>query len=211
MVSAMPGRATRGRAALALIALVGVGLRIVPAGAEVGSSTEVRAYNVSGTSAASLISFMRNHPFHGDRGAAVANIRPYYSLSVFTKDPGKDGVCHADKVDVSIRFVMTLPKATNAGAMSAGTRSAWTGFTAFARQHEETHRGIYVDCANAFVAKVLQMTSMQSCGGLEASIRRELESAKRACELKQNAFDRRDYRRVFGLSLFQMAKYAKGK
>ena len=205
MVCRMPGRVGGALAALAIGAAVCFGMQTVPAGAE------VRDYRVSGTSAASLVSFMRNHPFHGDRGAAMANIRPYYSLSLFTKDVGKDGVCKATKVDLSVRFVMTLPKATNPGGMSASTRSAWLAFTSFARQHEETHRGIYVDCANAFVAKALDMTSTQSCGALEATIRRQLESAKRACEAKQTAFDRRDYRRVFGLSLFRLANYAKGK
>jgi len=211
MVCRMPGRVGGALAALAMGAAVCFGMQTVPAGAEVRSSTEVRDYRVSGTSAASLVSFMRNHPFHGDRGAAVANIRPYYSLSLFTKDVGKDGVCNATKVDLSVRFVMTLPKATTPGGMSASTRSAWLAFTNFARQHEETHRGIYVDCANAFVAKALDMTSTQSCGALEATIRRQLETAKRACEAKQTAFDRRDYRRVFGLSLFRLANYAKGK
>ena len=77
----------------------------------------------------------------------------------------------------------------------------------FARRHEETHRGIYVQCANGFVAKAMRMTS-SSCLSLQSSIRSLLESEKRACDLKQNAFDRRDDPRVVTLNLFAMAKYS---
>jgi hypothetical protein len=43
---------------------------------------------------------------------------------------------------------------------------------------------------------------------LQSSIRSLLESEKRACDLKQNAFDRRDDPRVVTLNLFAMAKYS---
>ncbi|HZP18963.1 MAG TPA: DUF922 domain-containing protein [Bauldia sp.] len=195
------------RSAWATRALIGLAVTVaaVPVGADVRSSTEMRDYRVSGTSAASLVSFMRNNPFHGDRGAAVANIRPSYSLSVLTKDEGRDGICQTQKVDVNIRFVMTLPKATN--ALSGGTKNAWNGFVAFARKHEETHRGIYLDCANDFIKQAMKMTSATGCFALQANIRRLFEAQKRSCDARQLAFDRRDYRRVFGLSLFAMAKY----
>lgn len=171
--------------------------------AEVRSSTQTRTYSVGGTTAASLVSYMRSNPFHGSRGDAVANIQPSYSLSTITRQTG--GTCHASKVTLGMRFVMTLPHARSAAAMGSSTRSAWNSFVAFSRRHEETHRGIYVQCGNNFVAKAQRLTA-SNCGALEASIRRLLETEKRACETRQRAFDRADYGRLAGLSLFRMAR-----
>ena len=192
------------RALLGILVATGL-LAETAAVAGVRSSTQTSAYRVSGATAASLVSYMRIHPYPGDHGDAVANIRPSYFLSIATKDAG--GVCKPSRVDLNVRFAMTLPQATNASAMSSGTRGAWNNFVAFARRHEETHRGIYLQCANEFVAKAMRLTS-SSCFSLQSSIRSLLESAKRGCDQRQNAFDRRDYGRVLHLSLFAMAKYS---
>ncbi|HET7717131.1 MAG TPA: DUF922 domain-containing protein [Bauldia sp.] len=171
--------------------------------ADVRTSTQTRSYSVGGTTASSLVSYMRSNPFHGSRGDAIANIRPTYSLSTVTKQTG--GTCRAAKVTLNIRFTMTLPQARSASAMSSSTRSAWNSFVAFTRRHEEAHRSIYIQCGNGFVAKAQRLTA-SSCGALQASIRRLLENEKRACEARQVAFDRKEYGRVAGLSLFRMAR-----
>ena len=173
------------------------------ASAGVRTSTQTQSYSVGGTTAASLVSYMRSNPFHGSRGDAVANIRPNYALNVATTQAG--GTCRASNVTLNIRFVMTLPRARSAGAMASGTRSAWNSFVAFTRRHEETHRSIYVKCGNDFVAKAERLTA-SSCAALQASIRRLLETEKGVCESRQRAFDRADYGRVAGLSLFKMAR-----
>lgn len=191
---------TAGRGALGAIV---AGSLCMGAFADVRSSTQTRSYSVGGTTAASLVSYMRSNPFHGSRGDAVANIRPNYSLSMVTRQTG--GTCRASSVNLNIRFVMTLPQARSASAMGSSTRSAWNSFVAFARQHEQTHRSIYIQCGNAFVAKAERLTA-SNCGSLQASIRRLLETEKAVCERRQRAFDRADYGRLAGLSLFRMAR-----
>ena len=181
-------------------------IAVPSADAEVRSSMQMRPYHVRGATASALVSYMRSSPFEGSRGAAVANIRPNYALSVKPRMSG--AVCRAS-VSLSIRFTLTLPKAAS-GGMSPATRSAWNGFVGFAKRHEDTHRRIYMDCGHAFVAKAERLTA-SSCGALEASIRRMLENDKVACERKQVAFDRADYKRIFGLSLFNMAKQGEGR
>jgi len=202
LMSGDKGRLTNriGRTAVVAGLIAGLG---TTAFAEVRSSTQTRSYSVGGTTARSLVSYMRSRPFHGSRGDAVANIRPSYALNVATRQSGS--VCRASKVTLNIRFVMTLPRAQSTSAMNASTRSAWNAFVAFTRRHEETHRSIYVQCGNNFVAKAERMTA-SNCGALQASIRQLLEREKSACEARQRAFDRSEYRRVAGLSLFRMAR-----
>ena len=205
MTSRSGGIARLRRFVPAFVALAAVALSATPMAAGVRSTTEVRSYRVYGNSPAALVSFMRSQPLQGDRGAAVANIHPYYSLSMASK-PSAGGVCRATSVNVNIRFVMTLPQASSKGSFTPGTNAAWNNFASFAKTHEETHRRIYVDCANGFVAKALKLTSSTSCPALEANIRRLFEAEKRGCDSRQLAFDMRDYKRVFGLSLFKLAK-----
>jgi predicted secreted Zn-dependent protease len=184
---------------------VGAGLLLETTGVAAGvrSSTQIEAYRVGGTTAASLVSYMRNHPYPGEHGDAVANIVPRYSLSIATKNAG--ATCKASSVDLNVRFLMTLPHATNASGMSPATRSAWTNFVSFARRHEESHRGIYLQCASGFVAKAMRLTA-SSCLALQSNVRSLLETEKRACDRRQNAFDRGQYRSVLNLGLFAMAK-----
>ena len=187
---------------IAICATIAMGMTAT-AVAGVRTTTEYRSYSVSGTTAKALVSYMKRNPFRGDRGHAVANVRPYYRLSVATKSSG--GTCRASTVTLNIRFVMTLPNARSESSMAASTRSAWRSFVSFAKRHESVHRSSYIGCGNAFVAKAQRMTN-KSCEGLQAQIRRQLEADKSACERKQVAFDRREYGRINGLSLFQMVR-----
>jgi predicted secreted Zn-dependent protease len=173
--------------------------------ADVRSSTDLRAYLVGGTTPASLVSYMRRRPFPGDNGPAVANIRPHYTLSVDTSYA--DAVCKPTAIDLNIDFVMTLPEAKTPDQFSPWTRSAWSAFVDFARRHEETHRSIYLDCAEDFTAKALQLAA-SSCASLRESIAAAFKAEDRACDRRQRAFDRAQYRLVLGVSLFAGARHA---
>src|SRR4051812_9387730 len=203
------GRRRFGHAAFRVL-IAACGLATVTATGEAGvrSTTELRAYVVGGTTAASLVSYMRRRPFRGDCGPAVANVRPHYTLSVDTTYG--DAVCTVKDIDLGINFVMTLPQARTPGAFSPGTRSAWYGFVDFARRHEETHRAIYVECADSFTAKALELAAA-SCTELRARIDTMFKGEDRACERRQRGFDRGEYRRLLRLSLFRAPRYAKQK
>jgi predicted secreted Zn-dependent protease len=176
--------------------------------AGVRSSTELRAYVVGGSTAASLVSYMHRRPFPGDNGPAVANIRPHYTLSVDTTYA--DAVCAPKDVDLNVNFVMTLPVARTPGAFSPGTRSAWNRFVDFARRHEETHRTIYLECAESFAAKASLLVAA-TCMRLRTNIDALFKAENRACERRQRGFDRSEYSKVLRLSLFGAARYAKHK
>jgi predicted secreted Zn-dependent protease len=193
------------------VLVIAAGLSVIATAtgeAGVRSSTEFRAYRVGGTTAGGLVSYMRRKPFPGDNGPAVANIRPHYTLSVDTTFG--DAVCSVKDIDLNIAFVMTLPRARAPGAFSPATRSAWNGFVDFATRHEETHRTIYVDCASDFTAKASALVAA-NCAKLRGDIDAMFKTANRACERRQLAFDRGEYRKVLRLSLFRSPKYAKRK
>lgn len=170
--------------------------------AGITSTTSHRYYTVSGTSQSTLARKMKSNPFRGDRGGAVANIRPKYSLKVDTSQSG--GTCKVTNVNLNVRFTLTLPRA-NEGAMSSGTRSVWRSFVSFARAHEQRHRAIYLQCARNFVAKA-QRLSGSSCAGLKAQAQRLLNAEDRACDRRHAAFDRSERRRLTSQPLFRTAR-----
>jgi len=188
-------------ASVALLLIAGSLLVAWPALAGVTSSVEWRDYRVDGTNRASLLAYMRQNPFPGDEGPAYANIRQTYSLSLQTKQEGS--VCRPSAVNVHIHFVITLPKAVNASALSGSTRGSWEGFVAFARHHEETRRSIFMQCGQAFVAKAMQLRSTSGCMALDGKIRSMFEAAKSACDRRQYAYGRADDPRVRHRSLFR--------
>lgn len=189
---------------LGAIAAGGLGIAIAPAAAGVSSSTTITDYRVNGTTASGLVSYMLNHPYPAAVSDTVAHIQPNYFLSVETKESG--GACSPKSVDLTIRFDIVLPKATQASAMSPATLAAWNSFAAFARRHEETRRTIYLECAAAFVTKAMRQAA-SSCAALQASVRGLLEAEKRACDLRQDDFARVQYRRVLNERLFVLANY----
>jgi predicted secreted Zn-dependent protease len=195
-----PSRRQPIKLAVACLAAV-VLLDVQPASAEVRSSTATRFYSVGGTTQAGLAANMRSNPFRNEGGGGVANMRPNYSLSVTT---AKDGaMCQVKNVNLSIDFVMTLPKAKES-AMSSGTLSAWRDFVSFARRHEQGHRSIYMQCAHNFLVKA-QALAGPSCGALKATAERLLDAENRACGTRHAAYDRSERRRIGGLALFRTA------
>jgi predicted secreted Zn-dependent protease len=170
------------------------------AAAEVRTSTRTQYYPVGGTSARTLVGYMRSNPYRGSNGDAVANIRPSYSLNVASRQSG--GTCRPTKVTLNINFTVTVPRARS--ALDGATRTAWNGFVSFAKRHEEGHRRIYIQCGNAFVAKAERL-SASNCATLQAATRRLLEVEKGVCEGRQRAFDRSEYGKVAGLALFKIA------
>jgi len=187
-------------ATLMLSAIVGSFLACTSAGAGVTSSSEFRDYRVSGTTQASLVGYTKENPFPGDEGPAYANIRKTFSLSLQTKEDGN--VCRPSAVNVNIDFVITLPKAVNASAITGNARASWYQFVGFARHHEETRRTIFLECGQAFVAKAMQLRSTSGCMALDAKIRSMFDAAKTACDRRQFAYGRADDPRVRYLSLF---------
>ena len=172
--------------------------------AGVTTSTSVRTYAVPGSTAKALVGYMLRNPIQGDHGAAFANIRPSYSLTVEIRESG--GMCRARDVHVNIRFTMTLPVAASTAQMSARVKSAWNSFTAFARQHEEAHRASYVGCANRFIAAAKREKAPR-CSAVSSAIRRLFTAARRDCEVRQVEFDRGQKRVLASQRLFRMAGY----
>lgn len=172
--------------------------------AQVASSLQIREYPVPGTTPRTLVGYMLANPLQGAHGTAVANIRADQSLRVSTRPEG--GRCRATAVRVQIHFTMTLPRAVHAQAMTANARSAWAGFAAFARRHEDKHRAITMQCARRFEAQTRGVAVEGGCETLEAALTRLFETASTACGQIHAAFDQAESARLRALPLMRAAQ-----
>ncbi len=190
------------RHALAAVAAFALTLAL-PASAGVTTSTQYRSYKVGGTTEKGIVRYMRSHPYMGDNGHAYANIKHRFKLDVDTAQDGK--ICKVEDIDLAISFVITLPKSSNPDALTKSARSSFNGFVSFAKKHEETHRASFTDCGRSFVAKAKRQTAGQ-CSALVRDIRAMLKAMDRDCEAKQVSFDRKESKRVNGLTLFRKGR-----
>jgi predicted secreted Zn-dependent protease len=147
---------------------------------------------------------MRRHPFRGDYGPALANIRPRYRLKLTTLR-GKEGLCRIKSTDLAIRFTMTLPSAQQRHRFSRQTKSQWTNFYRFARSHELRHKRIYLGCARNFERQIKKLRN-RNCAALTRQARQKLRRQERQCDRQHRAFDGKDFPRVPHLPLFRAAR-----
>ena len=169
--------------------------------------TEVRDYRVYGKTPGQLVSYMKRRPFRGDNGPAMANIRPRYNLTTATTK-NKRG-CKIKRLNLNVRFIMTLPKSMDKRKQSKKTQNVWRSFRKFTQRHEERHRKIYMRCARDFVRAATAIAPMRSCRQLKNEIKKRLKAHEKACDQKHLAFDRREFRRVPLLPLFRHARQEK--
>ena len=177
---------------------------------KIAEKTEIRDYRVYGETPGQLVAYMKRRPFKGDNGPAMANIRPRYALETLT-EKRKDRSCGIKRVDLSIRFIMTLPKSMDATKQSRKTKHVWRSFRAFAQRHEEQHRKIYMKCARDFVKKASKLEPERSCHRLERKVKKLLKAQEKDCDKQHLAFDRREFPRVPTLPLFRQARLEKKK
>jgi len=170
---------------------------------EIPQKTIERKYPVRGKTAAEVAAYMRDRPFPGDNGPAIANIRARYSFDFKTKTD--EASCRADRFRLRVEFTMTLPHATQESSFDRKTKRSWQSLQQFVRRHEGVHRNIYLSCARQMEREVKKLRP-KACRSLDREIGRIVREMKQACEAKQRAFDRRELRRLTNHGFFKQAR-----
>ena len=173
------------------------------AAAELVHTTDYRTHPVHGTTPRALWQYMNAHPIiDPDDGPAYANLTHDHDVAMKTATAG--GLCRVSDLTFRWRFVLTLPKAVDQGGMNSATRSMWNGFVAAVKQHEETHRAIFLRCGARFVPAAQRLTAA-GCAALQRKVRRSIDQAYQACMAEQRAFENRDRSRILGLAFVKAA------
>ena len=188
---------------LGALALWGMLLATVAFAGGVTSTTAIETYAMEGNTPLSIVSYFHTHPFPGDRGPALANIRYNSDLDLTTREGG--GRCRVASVRLNMDFVVTLPSADEFGAMSRSTRAMWNQLAAFARAHEFGHRAMDLQCAWSFVARAERLSG-GTCEAVESAARDLLAASAASCDAHQAGYDQRESVRAGNLAMFRAAR-----
>jgi predicted secreted Zn-dependent protease len=155
-------------------------------------TTKYVYYKVSGDSAAGVYVSMLK------RGPHVGGAKAYAATSAESSQRGKlelRNSCRITDYQYSVAFTIRLPKLNDESSLSAAARARWQQFSSFLRQHEETHRAIWMGCAEEIEAKVKALRG-RSCEEVDKKAQSIREAIQKACNRKHMAFDAAEQKRL---------------
>lgn len=174
----------------AAIALPSIGLQTAQSAP--AFTTKYVYYKVSGGNAADVyISMLK-------RGPHVKGAKAYAATSAESSQRGKLELtksCRITDYQYSVDFTIRLPKLNNEAALSSGTRSHWQQFSSFLRKHEETHRAIWMGCANEIETKVRALRG-RTCSEVDKKAQLIRDQVQKACNRKHVAFDAAEQKKL---------------
>jgi predicted secreted Zn-dependent protease len=154
--------------------------------------TKYTYYTIKGQSAQEVYSAMIA------RGPHVNGAKAYASTSATSSQEGKllpGKQCRVTDYKFKIDFVIRLPKLANEKVLKGETRKRWYAFSDFLRKHEETHRSIWLGCAQELENKVSAIRA-DDCDEVDQQAARLWDKIRAQCNLKHDAFDSAEQKRL---------------
>jgi predicted secreted Zn-dependent protease len=156
------------------------------AGADPTFSTKYSYYKISGESAAEVyLSMLR-------RGPHVQGEKAYAATSAESSQRGRLEIaaksCRIADYQYSVEFTIRLPRLADESALPGNARGRWRQFSNFLRTHEETHRSIWMGCANEIETKIKNLRG-RTCEEVDARAQHIRDAVQAACNRKHVAFD----------------------
>jgi len=148
-------------------------------------TTKYVYYKVSGDTAAGVYVSMLK------RGPHVKGEKAYAATSAESSQRGKLELtksCRIVDYQYRIDFTIRLPKLTDKAELSSSARDRWQQFSSFLRKHEETHRTIWMGCANEIETRVRALRG-RTCNEVDRKAQAIRDQVQNACNRKHAAFD----------------------
>lgn len=156
------------------------------------ATTKYSYYTISGRNAVDLYNAMIR------RGPHVNGSKAYASTSAASSQQGlleQGKSCRIKNYTFSIDFTIRLPKFANEKALPAETRSRWQAFSSFLRQHEETHRSIWLKCGEELEEKISAIRA-KNCTAADKQASALWDQMRATCGKRHAAFDAAEQKRL---------------
>ena len=157
------------------------------------SDTKYTYYLIAGQSADDLhFSMSQKGPqIYGGRAYASATVVP--RLILRTRQQGD--FCRIADFQVHMKFSIRLPKLKKSANLSTEVRQAFKQFYRSAKQHEETHRAIWLECAKETEALGRKVRA-PTCSAAEAMGYDLYDQIGEVCHQRHMAFEEAEYERL---------------
>jgi predicted secreted Zn-dependent protease len=184
--------------ALATIAMMSV------ADAATIKRTDYRFYAVTGSTPYDINqSILRHGPKYGGLSAYGVTTYDYRPSATCASIPGADARVGSFKME--LEFLIKLPKLSSESGLQSDVKSSWGKFSNFVKNHEETHRRIWVGCAKSAETKILSLRA-KSCSALSKQIDKTLLNMSKSCNRQHQAFDAAEQTRLARHPFMQRVK-----
>jgi len=164
----------------------------LPAQAATVANSHYEYYTISGRTLVEIYDSMLK------RGPHVDGAKAYASTSATSSQEGKlvqGKSCSIGDYKLKIDFVIRLPKLRDDAKLTSAERKRFQRFSQFLRQHEETHRSIWLDCAAKLEAKIGKLGG-KTCGEAEKKSEKLWAEMRRSCNQRHQAFDAAEQKRL---------------
>jgi len=155
-------------------------------------TTKYTYYSIGGATAGAIYSNMLR------RGPHVNGQKAYAATSATTSQDGRlvqAKSCIVQDYRLKIDFVIRLPQIKNESVLPPSDRSRWRSFAQFLKKHEETHRSIWLACAQDLENKA-RAIAVDNCAGADAKAAKLWDQMRRTCSRKHDAFDAAEQKRL---------------
>lgn len=170
------------------------------AAAKPAQTTKYTYYTVSGDTAVEIYDAMIR------KGPKVNGAKAYAATSATTVQDGKllqGSSCQIEGYRLKLDFVIKLPKIRNEKVLPASDRKRWQQFSAFLKEHEETHRSIWMGCA-ADLERQVKAIRAKSCTDADRKANQLWDKMRAACNKKHVAFDAAEQKRLMSHPFVQL-------
>jgi predicted secreted Zn-dependent protease len=169
-----------------VIAATVLSLAAIGAEAKPIQKTKYKYYTITGDSAVEIYGAMLK------RGPDVNGVNAYASTLANSSQAGrllqgKD--CRIDSYTFKIDFTINLPRLKNENALQGTTRDRWDQFKVFLKQHEETHKSIWLGCARELEVQVNSIRA-GDCKKADKQATKLWNTMRKSCQKKHDAFDK---------------------
>ena len=156
------------------------------------STTKYKYYTITGDTPAEIYSAMIK------RGPDVNGVNAYASTLATSSQSGRllqGKTCKVQDYSFNINFVINLPKLRNEAALTGQTKAKYTQFKSFLKTHEETHRSIWLGCAQE-LEKNMATLRTKDCKSMDKQAGKMWQAARKSCDLKHKAWDKAEQKKL---------------
>jgi predicted secreted Zn-dependent protease len=160
--------------------------------AKPSAATKYKFYTITGDTPAEIYAAMIK------RGPDVNGVNAYASTLATSSQSGRlmqGKTCKVQDYHFKIDFVINLPKLRSEAALTGPTKVKWAEFKAFLKSHEETHRSIWLGCAQALEQKMATLRT-KDCKAMDKQAAKMWKGARSSCDEKHRAWDKAEQKRL---------------
>jgi predicted secreted Zn-dependent protease len=177
------------------------------ADAAIVSSTQLSYFTVAGKTPEAIFRAILS------RGPQVGGSQAIASIATRAAQDGgmaqSGGACHVTDYKISLTFMISRPRITNIGVLSAGDRAMWNEMNGFIIAHENQHKQNWLSCATALQGRITSLRA-PSCDQFSTRASAMWSEMLATCDRKQHAFDAAQSRQLARLPFMRRARGGAG-